>query len=76
MLRQKFSGTEEVQSKHCEGWRITFSQRVKRKMHLRCFLEDGKNFYKRGTYISNKGRAWVLETDEWVHIEICHLIDM
>lgn len=33
------------------------------KMHLRWFLEDGKNFYKSGTYISNKGRAWVLETD-------------
>lgn len=29
MLRQKFSGTGEVQSKHCEGWRITFSPRVK-----------------------------------------------
>lgn len=29
MLRQKFSYTEEFQSKHCEGWRITFSQRVK-----------------------------------------------
>lgn len=29
MLRQKFSGTGEVQFKHCEGCRITFSQRVK-----------------------------------------------
>jgi len=28
MLRQKFSGTGEVQSKHCEGCRITFRQRV------------------------------------------------
>lgn len=28
-VRQKFSDTEEFQSKHCEGWRITFSQRVK-----------------------------------------------
>ena len=80
MLRQKFSGTGEVQSKHCEGCRITFRQRVQNGfMEEDAFemgLEDGKNFYQRGTCISNTGRAWVLGTDEWVHIEVCHLIAM
>ena len=69
MLRQKFSGAGEVQS-IVKGVGSLFVRGFKmvlwRKMHLRWFLEDGKNFYQRGTCISNKGRAWVLETDECI----------